>query len=63
VKPIFHIYEERKTSKFQKLKKFVGQSFCQTRPLSTYEIWKLLVSLAKNNIANFNVLGLFMPKK
>jgi hypothetical protein len=33
--------------------------------LSTYEIWKVLVSLAKNIffIANFHVLGLLIPKK
>jgi hypothetical protein len=34
--------------------------------LSTYEIWKVLVSLAKIFfffIANFHVLGLFIPKK
>jgi hypothetical protein len=34
--------------------------------LSTYEIWKVLVSLAKNFfffLANFHVLGLFIPKK
>jgi hypothetical protein len=34
--------------------------------LSTYKIWKVLVSLAKKNfffIANFHVLGLFIPKK
>jgi hypothetical protein len=33
--------------------------------LSTYEIWKVLVSLAKKNffIANFHVSGLSMPKK
>jgi hypothetical protein len=34
--------------------------------ISTYEIWKVLVSLAKKNfffIANFHVLGLFIPKK
>jgi hypothetical protein len=34
--------------------------------LSTYEIWKVLVSLAKKKIffiANFHVLGLFIPKK
>jgi hypothetical protein len=33
--------------------------------LSTYEIWKILVSLAKKNfffIADFHVLGLFIPK-
>jgi hypothetical protein len=31
--------------------------------LSTYEIWKVLVSLAKKNIESFLVLILFMPKK
>jgi hypothetical protein len=34
--------------------------------LSTYEIWKVLISLAKKKIffiANFHVLGLFIPKK
>jgi hypothetical protein len=33
--------------------------------LSTYEIWKVLVSLAKKKffVANFHVLGLFIPKK
>jgi hypothetical protein len=31
--------------------------------LSTYEIWKVLVSLAKKNIANLHVLGLFISKK
>jgi hypothetical protein len=31
--------------------------------LSTYEIWKVLVSLAFFFIANFYVLGLFIPKK
>jgi hypothetical protein len=34
--------------------------------LSTYEIWKVLVSLAKKKfffIADFHVLGLFIPKK
>jgi hypothetical protein len=33
--------------------------------LSTYEIWKVLVSLAIKYffIANFHVLGLFIPKK
>jgi hypothetical protein len=32
--------------------------------LSTYEIWKILILLAKKNffIANFHVLGLFIPK-
>jgi hypothetical protein len=33
--------------------------------LSTYEIWKVLISLAKKKkffIANFHVLGLFIPK-
>jgi hypothetical protein len=32
--------------------------------LSTYEIWKVLVSFAKNIFldANFHVLGLFIPK-
>jgi hypothetical protein len=34
--------------------------------LSSYEIWKVLVSLAKKKfffIVNFHVLGLFIPKK
>jgi hypothetical protein len=32
--------------------------------LSTYEIWKVLVSLAKKNIAHLKpVLRLFIPKK
>jgi hypothetical protein len=33
--------------------------------ISTYEIWKVLISLAKKFffIANFHVLGLFIPKK
>jgi hypothetical protein len=32
--------------------------------LSTFEIWKVLVSLAeKIIIANFHVLGFFIPKK
>jgi hypothetical protein len=33
-------------------------------PVSTYEIWKVLISLAIFVfIANFHVLGLFIPKK
>jgi hypothetical protein len=31
--------------------------------LSTYEIWEVLVSLAIFFIADFHVLGLFIPKK
>jgi hypothetical protein len=31
--------------------------------LSTYEIWKVLVSLTKKNISNFHISGLFIPKK
>jgi hypothetical protein len=44
-------------------KKFIAQIMFL---LSTYEIWKVLVSLAKKNfffIADFHVLGLFIPKK
>jgi hypothetical protein len=53
----------------QKTKKIDPSAICNISAtqflLITYEIWKVLVSLAKNIfvIANFHVLGLFIPEK
>jgi hypothetical protein len=67
---IFQIFFLKKSGKsFVKITKIL--SFAQKSVLfsdfllSTYEIWKVLVSFAKKKlfIANFHVLGLFIPKK